>query len=123
MFKSLIDTVSSLLPSKPEFLYQPDLHDISAALLAYSRYQETGDFLIVDHLLEQRIAPEILEITEIQDVSLFGIENKIQMNLVVLKKGFTLDVIVDIIPGEIQWDENYILCFETNDLSLLSVDF
>ena len=71
MFKSLIDTVSSLLPSKPEFLYQPDLHDISAALLAYSRYQETGDFLIVDHLLEQRIAPEILARESIFDMSNF----------------------------------------------------
>ena len=78
MFKDLFSQMQSsanALKSTVSLGYQPDLADLSAGIVSYQRYIESGTILVSDSLLEQRLSAVLLKNTDILDVAIYGFES------------------------------------------------
>ena len=125
MFKDLFSQMQSsanALKSTVSLGYQPDLADLSAGIVSYQRYIESGTILVSDSLLEQRLSAVLLKNTDILDVAIYGFEKKLCLSVVAVYKNVEILIEVEIKPIDVVWTDQHIIRFDVDIVSVTSRD-
>ena len=84
----------------------------AAAAVAFDRFRKTGEFLVLDSLLESRLAPA-LEATEgIDTAVVFGFRDHLRLQFVLDVKGEPFEVLCSLQPHDSSWGPEYWLSFD-----------
>ena len=85
----------------------------AATAIALDRFRRTGELLVGDGVLEERIAPAVIDAHEgIDAVAVYGFSDHIRLVLVVRVEGCQFEVLCTIKPSGCSWGPEYQLRFD-----------
>jgi stage V sporulation protein SpoVS len=89
-----------------------DPEGAAAAAVALDRFTKTGEFLVLDSLLESRLAPALEATQGIDTAVVFGFRDHLRLLLVMSVKGEPFEVLCSLQPHGCSWGPDYWLSFE-----------
>jgi len=107
MFKSLFEGTK-----KAAGIAVRDPEAAAAAAVAFDRFRKTGEFLVLDSLLESRLAPALEARSDIETAVVFGFRDHLRLQLVMRVHGEPFEVLCSLLPKGCSWGPDYWLSFE-----------
>ena len=107
MLKSLFKTTK-----KAAGVAMRDPEGVAAAAVALDRFRKTGEFLVMDSLLESRIMPAVEAHPNIDAAVLFGFQDQLRLLLVLRIMGQPFEVMCSLTPTACSWGPSFSMSFD-----------